>query len=101
MSSDTRGPKDPAKPDESRHATVRLRVPAAPASKPTGAESETFGRIHRMVAWLDANKGAFAISRLISQTGQNLRGFGADTKDDPRVLSKLWPLLDVMLSEEE
>ncbi|APR82020.1 Hypothetical protein A7982_07369 [Minicystis rosea] len=54
-----------------------------------------------MVVWLDANKGAFAISRLISQTGVNLRSFGLDTKDDARVLSKLWPLLDVMLAADE
>lgn len=72
-----------------------------PSSKPTGAESESFGRIHKMVVWLDANKGAFAISRLISQTGVNLRSFGLETKDDARVLSKLWPLLDVMLAADE
>lgn len=103
-------------PPDSRRSTMRMRAisaskpagapaskpnPAGPTSKPTGAESESYGRIHRMVVWLDANKGAFAISRLISQTGVNLRSFGADTKDDARVLSRLWPLLDVMLSEAE
>lgn len=66
-----------------------------------GAESETFGRIHRILAWIDANKGGFAMSRLISQTGVNLRSFTLETKDDAKVLSKIWPLLDVMLSEEE
>lgn len=92
---------DDTKPPESRRNTVRLRAVQVPASRPSGTESETYGRIHRMVTWLDANKGAFAISRLISQTGTNLRSFGADTKDDARLISKLWPLLDVMLSPPE
>ena len=54
-----------------------------------------------MVRWLDVNKGAFSLSRLISQTGVDLRSYGADTKDDPRIVSKLWSVLDGMLSPEE
>ncbi len=72
-----------------------------PPSSRGGADSETSGRIHRMVAWLDDKKGGFFISRLISQLGINLRSFAADSRDDPRVLSKMWPLLDVMLSADE
>jgi hypothetical protein len=72
-----------------------------PPSGRAGAESDTFGRIHRMVEWLDDKKGGFFISRLIMQLGLNLRSFAADTRDDPRVLSKMWPLLDVMLTPEE
>lgn len=100
MSSDARDPNDPKGP-ESRRSTLRMRSVQVPPSRPSGTESETYGRIHRMVTWLDANKGAFAISRLISQTGTNIRSFGPDTKDDARLLSKLWPLLDVMLSPSE
>src|SRR4051794_21908612 len=86
-------------PPESRRSTMRMA--AMPASRPTGAESETYGRIRRMVAWVDSNKGAFTIARLISQTGANLRSFGLQTKDDPRVISKLWPVLDSILTEPE
>jgi hypothetical protein len=75
-------------------------VPQPPSSR-TGTESETFGRIHRMVAWLDEKKGGFFISRLIMQLGINLRSFAAGSKDDPKVLSKMWPMLDVMLTAEE
>jgi len=107
VSSDSRGPGDGSKPNvtmpaEARRASVRMRaIQGPPSSKPTGTESESYGRIHRIMGWVDANKGAFAVSRLISQLGVNLRAFGADTKDDPRILAKLWPALDVMLSEEE
>ena len=106
-----------APPLEPRRNTLRMaavQMPGAPpsrptvppherppGSKPTGSESETYGRIHRIVVWLDAHKGAFTISRLISQTGVNLRSFAADTKDDARVLSRLWPMLDVLLTEDE
>ena len=73
----------------------------APTSRPSGAESETCGRIHRIVRWLDANKGAFSISRLIMQTGADLRAFAPESKDDPRLVSRLWAVLDGMLTPEE
>jgi hypothetical protein len=93
-------PRQPDAP-ESRRSTLRMPAVAAPASRPSGAESETYGRIFRMVSWLDINKGSFIIARLISQTGVNLRTFGLDTRDDPRVLTKLWPLFDLLLTEPE
>jgi hypothetical protein len=76
-------------------------APLPPASRPGGADSETCGRIHRIVRWLDENRGAFSLSRMIMQTGVDLRAFGAETKDDPRVLTKLWAVLDGMLLPEE
>jgi hypothetical protein len=77
-------------------------IPAAPPpSRPSGAESETCGRIHRVVRWLDENRGAFSLSRIIMQTGVDLRAFGAETKDDPRALVKLWAVLDGILLPEE
>jgi hypothetical protein len=54
-----------------------------------------------MVAWLDANKGAFCISRLIMQTGIKLRSYDAATIDEPRVLAKLWPAVEAMLTPAE
>jgi len=108
MTSDSRRPGDGSDPrppldgsPASRRSTHRTNAVQGPASRPAGNESESYGRIHRMVAWIDANKGAFAIARLISQTGVNLRSFLADTRDDPRVISKLWPILDVQLTPEE
>jgi hypothetical protein len=53
------------------------------------------------VRWVDTEKGAFVISRLISQTGADLRSFGLETRDDPRVLARLWPALDSMLTLPE
>lgn len=108
VSSDANAPKDEpaakpaATPPDGIRSTTRVRTgtPAATPSRPT-AESETFGRIYRMVAWLDIHKGAFCISRLISQSGYNLRTYKQGSKDDARVISKLWPLLDAMLTEEE
>jgi hypothetical protein len=76
-------------------------IPGPPSSKPTGVESESYGRIFRILGWVDANKGGFAVSRLIMQLGVNLRSFGAEAKDDPKVLAKLWPALDILLSQEE
>jgi hypothetical protein len=84
-----------------------MRLHAIPMSPPSsrrgGAEpeSESFGRVHRMVKWLDANKGSFFISALIMQTGINLRAYGLGTVDDGRVIARLWPVLDTMLSPEE
>lgn len=98
----------PLTPPEGRPAISRMWPSSSsagndgPRSSVRGSgESETFGRISRIMAWMDANKGGFAISRLISQTGVNLRAFTAETKDDAKALSKIWPVLDVMLSEEE
>jgi hypothetical protein len=54
-----------------------------------------------VVAWVDAHKGAFAISRLILQTGIKLRDHGPATRDDPRVLAKLMTALDALLTDEE
>lgn len=63
--------------------------------------SATVGRIFRLVCWVDAHKGAFAISRLILQTGVKLRSYELTTRDDPRALAKLIAALDSMLSLEE
>lgn len=71
-----------------------------PPSKPS-PEVESCGRLYRMVRWLDANKGAFCISRIIIQTGIDLRTYSLGTQDDPRVIAKLWPVLDTVLSPEE
>lgn len=97
----TGGDPSPARPPAPLLSGVSAGTAPKPAPSRPSAESETFGRIYRIVAWLDAHKGAFSISRLISQTGYNLRSFKPDSKDDARVLSKLWPVIDVMLSEEE
>lgn len=66
-----------------------------------GPASETRGRVWRIVRWVDANKGAFVISRLILQTGIKLRTFEAEMPDDPRVLARLWHALDALLSPAE
>lgn len=94
--------KGDRKPPDSRSKAQKARTgppSGSPPSRPT--ESETQGRIFRIVRWVDTEKGAFVISRLISQTGADLRSFGLETKDEPRVLARLWPALDAMLSATE
>jgi hypothetical protein len=54
-----------------------------------------------VVAWVDATKGAFAISRLILQTGIKLRDHNAATRDEPRELAKLMAALETLLTPEE
>jgi hypothetical protein len=77
-----------------RRASVQMRAPVANAG-------EARGCVFRIVRWMDANKGAFLISRLILQTGIKLRTFHPDSPDDPRVLAKLWPAVDALLTPEE
>lgn len=76
--------------------------PARRRAAPQGAPGmDVHGRVWRIVRWVDAQKGAFAISRLIMQTGIKLRDFRAETPDDPRVLARLWPALESLLAPEE
>jgi hypothetical protein len=60
-----------------------------------------FGRIARVVGWVDANKGAFAVSRLILQTGIKLRDCTPTTRDEPRDIAKLLAAVATMLTPEE
>lgn len=96
--------KGDQKPPEPRNKAPKARSgpPSGSGSPPSRpSDSETQGRIFRIVRWVDTEKGAFVISRLISQTGADLRSFGLETKDDPRVLARLWPALDAMLTATE
>lgn len=59
------------------------------------------GSVYRIVQWLDTHRDAFTISRITLRTGVKLRTYGPTTADDPRVLAKVWPALDELLSAEE
>lgn len=86
---------------EPGHSGTTVAAPLRSAPTPAEGIPSSLGRICRVVGWLDAHKGAFAISRLILQTGIKLRDHGPTTRDDPRDLAKLMVALDALLTAEE
>ena len=96
----------PANPPAHRPSSPAMNAIARPlpasansaASTPIPAARLSKGGIYQVTRILEKRHGAFFISRLILASGINLRGFDADTTDDPAIVSKFVKSLRNMLS---